>query len=239
MLDSDAFDFVDRCSRFSNTADLLDDLRHLVAGLGFDYLIFTGVPIGNQSLAPLVELNGWPVEWFDRYVENDHAAKDSVCIHAARTVHPFAWDEVPDQLASMSASRRVHGEAAEIGIRSGYVVTMASYSHWSAAISFASSLERVSLSTRERARLNLVATYAGATAETLVGYASLPDPLTAREKEVLTWTAAGKSAWEISVILSISRRTVLTHCEHIRQKFGVPTMIQAVVQALRRRIIAP
>jgi LuxR family transcriptional regulator, quorum-sensing system regulator BjaR1 len=57
--------------------------------------------------------------------------------------------------------------------------------------------------------------------------------LTPREREVLTWAAAGKSAWETATILSISQKTVTHHLDHIRRKLGVANTTQAVVAALR------
>lgn len=57
--------------------------------------------------------------------------------------------------------------------------------------------------------------------------------LTPREREVLTWAAAGKSAWETSTILGISEATVITHLENIRRKLNVANPTQAVVAALR------
>ncbi|MEX3009468.1 autoinducer binding domain-containing protein [Hoeflea sp. TYP-13] len=65
----------------------------------------------------------------------------------------------------------------------------------------------------------------------------LPTDLTARESEVLTWTAAGKSYWEISMILGISERTVRFFMTNARHKLGVVTNPQAVAQAVWRGII--
>lgn len=66
------------------------------------------------------------------------------------------------------------------------------------------------------------------------------DPgLSAREIEVLTWVAQGKTSEEIAVILSLTKRTVDFHTDNARAKLGVATRIQAVVQAITRKIIAP
>jgi LuxR family quorum sensing-dependent transcriptional regulator len=57
--------------------------------------------------------------------------------------------------------------------------------------------------------------------------------LTPREREVLAWIAAGKSAWETATILSISQKTVVHHLDHIRRKLGAANTTQAVVVALQ------
>ena len=61
-------------------------------------------------------------------------------------------------------------------------------------------------------------------------YAALP--LTAREREVLRWLAAGKTDREIAAILAVSVRTVQKHLERIYTKLGVETRTAAVMRAL-------
>ncbi|WP_366509764.1 helix-turn-helix transcriptional regulator [Mesorhizobium sp.] len=63
--------------------------------------------------------------------------------------------------------------------------------------------------------------------------------LTDREKEVLLWAAAGKTSSETSQILGLTERTVKWHSTRAREAFGVATTTQAVVEAVRRRLIHP
>jgi len=55
--------------------------------------------------------------------------------------------------------------------------------------------------------------------------------LSRREQEVLTWLRRGKTSWDISVILSISERTVNYHVANIIRKLGATNRIQAVSEA--------
>lgn len=61
--------------------------------------------------------------------------------------------------------------------------------------------------------------------------------LTAREKEVLQWSAAGKSSWEIAQIVSCSEAGVNYHFCNIRRKFGVRSRWIALVMALEQGLI--
>jgi DNA-binding CsgD family transcriptional regulator len=63
--------------------------------------------------------------------------------------------------------------------------------------------------------------------------------LTPREREVLTWVAKGKSAWEISQILHIAKRTVDAHVQTAAHKLGAANRAQAVAIALLHRLIEP
>ncbi len=56
--------------------------------------------------------------------------------------------------------------------------------------------------------------------------------LTARESEVLTWIARGKTNQEIAIILATQTATVKKHVEHILEKLGVETRTAAAAMAL-------
>ncbi len=59
-------------------------------------------------------------------------------------------------------------------------------------------------------------------------------PLTAREKEVLTWKKEGRTAWEISQSMKISERTVTFHLRNAMRKLGARNSLQAMAIALSR-----
>ena len=63
--------------------------------------------------------------------------------------------------------------------------------------------------------------------------ASLPNPLTHREMDVLEWVARGKTNRDVADILGMSPRTVNKHLEHIYEKLGVETRTAAVAQFAR------
>jgi DNA-binding CsgD family transcriptional regulator len=56
--------------------------------------------------------------------------------------------------------------------------------------------------------------------------------LTRRESQVLAWVAEGKASADVARILSISRRGVEKHLEHIYAKLGVETRTAAAARAL-------
>lgn len=61
--------------------------------------------------------------------------------------------------------------------------------------------------------------------------------LTPREREVLTWVARGKSAWEIARILSIAKRTVDEHVAIAMRNLGAVNRAHAVAIAILERLI--
>ncbi len=63
------------------------------------------------------------------------------------------------------------------------------------------------------------------------GGASGLKKMTGRESEILEWVAKGKSNWEISMILSISERTVKYHVGNIYRKLDATNRAQAIAKA--------
>jgi DNA-binding CsgD family transcriptional regulator len=61
--------------------------------------------------------------------------------------------------------------------------------------------------------------------------------MSARELDCLKWTAAGKTAWEASIILGISERTVRFHLNAAREKLNCATTTQAVAKAVANHLI--
>jgi two-component system, NarL family, response regulator LiaR len=64
-----------------------------------------------------------------------------------------------------------------------------------------------------------------------------PDDLTPREVEVLRQLALGRANKEIAQALSISEETVKSHVGNVLGKLQVENRSQAIVQALKRRLV--
>lgn len=61
--------------------------------------------------------------------------------------------------------------------------------------------------------------------------------VSARELDCLKWMAVGKTAWEASIILGITERTVRFHLNAAREKLGCTTTTQAVAKAVSQQLI--
>lgn len=61
--------------------------------------------------------------------------------------------------------------------------------------------------------------------------------LTRRELDVLSWTSQGKTAWEVSVILGMSEKTVNFHLGNAMRKLGVSSKHQAVLKCVAAGVI--
>lgn len=130
-----------------------------------------------------------------------------------------------------------------IGIHSAIAVPL--YVDRSLLVSFVLNRVRADFSDRDRELLDLLRAplaglYRGALALQRARLAAAPPesglaiagfaPLTPREREVLSWAAAGKTNRQIAEILQASPRTVQKHLEHVFDKLGVETRTAAVMR---------
>jgi DNA-binding CsgD family transcriptional regulator len=106
-------------------------------------------------------------------------------------------------------------------------------------VSFVLNRRRRDFSDRDRDVLDLAATtlagmYRGVRPPRRGGRAParLVATLTARERQVADWLAAGKTDRDIAAILGCSHRTVQKHLQRIYDKLGVETRTAAVLRWL-------
>ena len=227
-----AFEFIECCRGEPSLGTVLRELSRCTGLFGFDSFMLTGLPWPHERFERHVLLNGWSEEWYERFTRRDYFHLDCVGQWALRTCMPFTHVEIPDALRRNPAASRIRAEAKAFGFADGLVVPIRSAWWRQSAVSFSCD-RHCDLGPHERSALHLVAIYAEATVRESLAKTTASEKLTAREREVLAWAAQGKSAWETSVILSLSERTVTKHLEHVRAKLNVATTAQAVAEGFR------
>lgn len=230
-------EFVDRCGTHVDHATLLSDFASIVERCGFKYFIMTGLPAYGENVENLLVCNRWPIAWTERYREQQYFLDDPVTKQSFSHTRPFRWQDARDQTPSSRRTLAIEGEAADLGLVDGFAFPILDPTNWQAVVSVASEVP-IDASPTVRNMLYLAALCCHNRATELMGVtARATDLLTTREREVLTWAAAGKSYWETSEILAISRATVETHLLHARRKLDAVTTAQAIVRAIRTRQI--
>ncbi|AMV41754.1 helix-turn-helix transcriptional regulator [Paraburkholderia caribensis] len=217
-------------------------LERFATASGFRYFVYYGSLSSYRPNGDSFCINNFPRMWLDRLGkrQNDrsgHLSEQSRLRHV-----PFAWSEVT--IGSHSLSEEISNlVGTKLGMCMSFPVhsigdtdvlsflrTNDSHTEWSEAK--ASSLER----TRLFADGMLLA---AKVFEWLRAFhnSDINVNLTVREKECLRWVRAGKSSWEISKILGISRHGVLFHIRNAMAKFDVTSRQLAVSRALAQGLI--
>lgn len=217
-------------------ADLEAAIRKVSEPMGVTSHLVGIVPNGTvrpRDQPNYVLAGTWPIEWAKRYFARQYVQNDPAIEHARTRIEPLRWDSA----RATGVGQRILQEASEFGLSHGMTIPQFTLDGLKIGVSFSG--ERLDTSPEaSTALLFLAATAANrgiAIAQEGAGVPSVR--LTPRERECLLWLIEGKTDWEISVILGISRRAVERHMEHLRQKLGVGTRVQAVVAAFRLGLI--
>jgi LuxR family quorum sensing-dependent transcriptional regulator len=159
--------------------------------------------------------------------------RSAVLAEARKRLLPFTWEEVRAGRRFSAEESEVWEAAAGFGWINGFVVPIHGPFGYFACVGMDSPERDLDRSAETRLYLRMIALLAHERCFALSGFFRPPDPaetLTTRERECLRWVAAGKTDWEIGVILGISASTVRFHLDRARGKLGVRTRVQAVAR---------
>ncbi len=207
--------------------------RREVARHGFTSSACRAVVPSGEGRKSRVLFREWSEDWAKLSEERNFAAKSFVLRDAGRRIAPFTWLDAEQERKLTAGEREVLDTAADWGWNNGFVVPVHGPSGYFATVSMGSPERDLDLSPDGRMRLYMVALLAHERCLALIHPFPANNPgqlLGARELECLRWVAAGKTDWEIGVILSISAATVKFHVDRARQKLDARSRTQAVAQ---------
>lgn len=230
---SEAFELIDELRALAEPEAISRRLCAALADFGFHALLMTRLPARTERIDPYILLMSWPREWLQRYGHQGYYRHDPVAQHCFSTLRPFIWSRASWSGCDPERARRVMDEARDFGLDDGVIVPMHDLSGRQASLSMAA--RSLDLPPSGLKVIHLVSLYAFASVDEL---SSRRPRLTRRERDVLAWTAEGKSTWEIGAILRISQQTVATHLRNAKLKLNSTSVTHTVIQALRQREIS-
>lgn len=214
-------------------------LLEVAARFGFTAIFGGIVPIKRvpkAEIASRILFQHFPVEWAGRYSRQGYVFRDPIVHRLRYDRTPFSWNDAYRSCSKAGDVALIRGEASEFGLRQGHVVPVSMIDGGLTAVSFGG--PKLDCSAGDLSVLNFAASYAVGSclhhAESLRRY---HHNLTPREYDCLLWAGEGKTDWEISVILGISRSTVLKHIAAAREKLGAVNKTHAIAKAIRRKLL--
>ena len=232
----DAFDLIDKLDRLKDTEAVVDAMHDAITSYGFETLLFSGLPTPQQRFDTMVMGARWPAEWFKVYNEGRYVHADPVIRHLQRSTKPFEWTEARYDPETEPKAAELMRLRADFGFGRAFEVPIPGPTGNTAGVSMSG--PDAELTAQSRPAIHLMALYAFERAASL-RVALRPKPfLTQRERDVLSWAAAGKSAWEVGEILNVAKRTVDEHAQMATRKLGAVTRTQAIALAIRDRFIS-
>jgi LuxR family quorum sensing-dependent transcriptional regulator len=232
-----ALDAIEQFNRAQTVERLSCDLTRAIAPLGYQFFCCLAAPgAQNRTFDQRVLLKVWPEGWLQQYLKSDFYLHDPVASALRAGTQTFRWADVVVPRSDEAAKLVMTVSRIDYGMRQGFCVPFHGLTGYQAGISFAGF--EVEDAQDPNAALQLIGIYAF---NRLAHLKSSKEHriLTEREREVLRWTAAGKTAWDTSNILKIAEDTVNKHIASAMRKLNVYSRAQAVAESIRRGEIIP
>jgi LuxR family quorum-sensing system transcriptional regulator SolR len=215
----------------ASETDLFNQVAELAVGMGFEYCAY-GIQMPVPISRPVVAMfNNYSAAWQERYYTRGYVQIDPTVQHALRSTLPVVWSN-----GLFEAAPELWEEARAHGLKFGWAQAARDASGSGGLLTLARSAGRLTQAELHAngARMAWLAQCTHAGMSRLLLPKLVPEALvamTSREREVLRWTAEGKTAFEISQILTVSERTVNFHINNVVLKLGASNKTQAAVKA--------
>jgi DNA-binding CsgD family transcriptional regulator len=233
-------DFIKNTNAAGSPADVIKLLEPQAMVYGCEFLAFG--PTNPEAAQLMINVNpalpyitNYPVAWVKEYEENRYFEIDPVLIYCKTNMEAFPWDVLKEDPNMTPKVRKFWRDSEKHGLKCGITVPLHCPNGRGFAFSLATATPETCLACENLSEIQAVG-YQFTIAYLNAGVRDkkiLENPLSNREKEVLNWTAHGKSAWDISVILNISEHTVNFHLKNAIRKMDSTNKVSAVVKALR------
>ncbi|SIT40102.1 Transcriptional activator protein SolR [Paraburkholderia ribeironis] len=197
---------------------------------GFDYCAYGGrlpLPICRPAF---FLINNYPEEWQRVYRKSNYLRIDPTVQQGLRRATPILWSDLAD------TEHEFWAHAREFGLQHGWSQASHDAGGTVGMLTVAREHEPIGASelVNVEHRLKLLAHAAHSVMSGFALPAILPESastLSPREREVLRWTAEGKTCYEIGMILGLTERTVNFHVNRAVCKLDASNKTHATVKA--------
>lgn len=217
-------------------ARTVEDVGNLIGygtrELGFEHWAY-GLRLPLPFTRPRFMLvSSYEAQWVDRYREQGYISIDPTVTHGSRTPAPQVWSA-----QTFATVPQLWDEAQSFGLRIGWAQSCFDGDGRIGMLSIVRSHQK--LSTREmRAkdpfwRWLVNVAHIELSKRLLHSQTGGEVSLTARQIEVLRWTADGKTSAQLARILDLSEHTVHFHVKNAIARLGAANKLAAVASATR------
>lgn len=231
---------IDEIKEAPTMESLETQLSELALRCGFSSYAYVGF---DQAMTARSVTN-YPSAWIELYRAKNFTFRDPILASCRRAISPFLWTS--ENLTSYMGDPEDEflGAAMEHGIRSGATIPIHFRGQEFGAFCVTSTLsgdDFVASWSAQAYFLQVVGYYVHSRLTSLDAPSESPvvPALTPRQKEVLLWSARGKSASEVADILELSYATVRSYLREACERLGTYGKVHAVTKAILYDLISP
>jgi LuxR family quorum sensing-dependent transcriptional regulator len=229
-----AFDVIERFANATSAQQLATLLPSTFAKFGYSSIAFMGLPPPTKGAGPLVLVDCLAKGWLETYTHEAFYAADHLINHARVACEPFEFSHTPYERNKAPDTKRFIQALKSFRVGNGLMVPIGRPTNVPACLALAG--ENPDLQPAAKRAAEVIALYAAGRLCAFLRPGERRDSqkcLTQREREVLQWIAAGKTSWEIGVMLSVSEQAINKIISGAMVKLDAVTRTQAVVKAIR------
>ncbi|NKN39721.1 LuxR family transcriptional regulator [Agrobacterium sp. a22-2] len=218
-------------------AQFMHVMNKVLREFDLDHVTIFSAPGPNDSLlAPLVLESTIPVQFVREFDRNQLLRACPVLPRLRDTILPQFWDLDPNTPSDFDWPPKMHALMRRYNLLMGALIPMNSVDSNRFFMRFDG--KRPPFCQVESNELGMIALHAFDHFDRMrrTELAS-PNVLSARELEVLRWTAQGKTSIEIGQILSLSDHTVNAYMTNAIKKLDCVNRTQLVAKAIRLKLI--
>lgn len=232
-------------NNYKDSGEWFSRIQEIARKLSFDMLLVGIAPnklaVHGQEYGGALIADTYPNKWRAKYDSENYANIDPVIAHSFKSVAPICWG---DDMYKEKLHLNFREEAISYGLRYGISFPLHGPSGEFGVLSLCLDAEDQHTAhvymTTAITSLVLLRDLVLQSALNLPLFSSTMKEvsLTKREKEILQWSARGKTSWEISRICGCSEANINFHISNINRKFGVTSRRCAAVQAYQQGLIS-
>lgn len=235
--------FITEARKVEGPVELHALVADITTEMGFDmyalihHVDLTGMrsDLAHMKDGRMVAVSSYPPDWIETYVTRNLVATDPAVLASHRSPVGFRWEDMPKLIKMTQAHRDVLSAAGRHGVGGGFTIPAHVPGEANGTCHFAVRKGRA-VPEGNLLMAQLVGGFAFQAAREMVlkqqRVGRRPVKLTSRQMECLVLAARGKSDWEIGQILGIGEDSVKYHMKQVRERYEVPTRIQAAFRSL-------
>ena len=220
-------------SKPKDLSSLSDLLGNAVRSLGFPCYAITRISMTRSRSQPRMSMETicthYPDSWVQHYLRHNYGLIDPVHRAAFTYTVPYRWGDIADL---NRAERHMLMEARDAGLTDGLSVPIHEAGGSVLLINLSGPSSYVDADIN-RQLAGLICMLFHWALDRLTRHPHLDSPihLSPRQRDCLFWVSHGKTSWEISIILGISRHTVEYHIAEAMKVLNVHSRTAAAVNA--------
>lgn len=219
----------------TESQELTKYFEDLIKKFGFKYFVISAIPPMEDRLRELLVVHNLPEAWVSEYIANEYVKDDPVVRHCVRCHEPFYWTEAA--IKETGDGQKILQRAENLGLTNGICFPIHNINGFEAGVSLSGSRDKLPRPEMRYLYLASIMTF-NSLRNFRTDHTLRVEPISAREIEVLTWCALGKTSKELAYILFISEHTVNVHIKNAIHKLSANNKTEAVAIAARKGLIS-